>query len=73
MAEGLYLTCHAGERPGDGNDDLFRPLPVAAMLGGRDAGVLTRRGAEPNPAAAALVATIAKVCASTGPESRTPG
>ncbi len=65
LAEGPYVTCHAGEQMGDG--DPFRALPVTAMLGGRDAGVLTRRGVEPNPAAAVLVAMIARACAASAP------
>lgn len=74
LAEGPYLTCHAGELLGERDDSLFRALPVAAMLGGRDAGVLTRHGVEPNPAAAALVAVIARVSAASGPERRpSPG
>lgn len=65
MAEGSYLTCHAGERMGEG--ELLQPLSVTAVLGGRDAGVLTRRGVEPNPAMAGLVAMIAKACTETTP------
>ncbi len=67
LADGPYVTCHAGELSGEG--DRFRALPVAAMLGGRDAGVLTRRGVEPNPATAALVAMIAKACADATPSA----
>ncbi|HMR32894.1 MAG TPA: LysR substrate-binding domain-containing protein [Geminicoccaceae bacterium] len=72
MAEGPYLTCHAGERMGEGGEPLLLPLAVAAMLGGRDAGVLTRRGVEPNPAAAALAAMIARACAETGQPASAP-
>lgn len=64
MLEGPFITCHAGERLGELTPATARPLVVGTALGGRQAGLVRRRGIEPSPAAQALVNVIGSVCSS---------
>jgi DNA-binding transcriptional LysR family regulator len=63
MRSGDYLSFHAAGHLAGLAVPEIRPLPVEGGSWRREAGIITRKGVEPNPAAQALIAVIEGVCA----------
>lgn len=63
MRGSTYLSFHAAAQLADVEPEHIRPLEVRGAVWRRKAGIVTRRGVEPSPAAAALMRTIERVCA----------
>ncbi|MCB2053953.1 MAG: LysR family transcriptional regulator [Geminicoccaceae bacterium] len=63
MQGGPYLSFHALENLRSLGADTIEPLLVEGAGWQRKAGIMTRHGAEPNPAAQALIGIVEEVCA----------
>ncbi len=74
MRDSLYLSFHAvGHLRSSGVPEI-RPVPLADARWMRSAGIITRRGVEPNPAAVHLADIIEEICRyhDTGASPRQP-
>lgn len=65
LHDGPYLSFHASSNLADLGPDDILPLDVPDAIWHRKAGIITRRGTEPNPAARGLIRVIERVCART--------
>jgi DNA-binding transcriptional LysR family regulator len=63
MRNSAYLSFHAEMHLEETESGRIGPRDVPGATWRRAAGVMTRKGVEPNPAAAALAGTIERVCA----------
>ena len=63
MRDTDYLSFHAARHLTEVDPGLVRPLEVEGGTWRRAAGIISRRGVEPNPAASRLVSIIEMICA----------
>ena len=63
MRDTDYLSFHAARHLAEVDPGPVRPLDVEGATWRRAAGIISRRGVEPNPAASRLICIIETICA----------